>query len=1165
MIFITKQRQTQTVTRSICGRTCNRLTRPRLHIACSVAIALLMFTQASGQTTVQLATDPALSPDGKVLAFALAGDIWTVPTKGGVALRLSTHPAAESKPQFSPDGKELAFVSRRSGSPQIWVQGVNPSGRTNGIPRQVTHHTAGYQLESWYPDGKHLLVSMSRDNYWYSRENVRFAKVAIEEKAADQLLFDDYGSAPSLSPDGTSVLFQREGVAWWRKGYVGTQAGQIWRFDNATKQFTELLKQPYGDRSPLWKPDGSGYYVVSQRSGTFNLWEHDFDAGEPRQITFHDDDTVVMPALSADGTTIVYRHFFDFYRLALNEENAKPARINIRVAGDPVVEPTIRRTINSVDQAAFTPDGLEIAVVAGGDIWVMDSELREPINVTQSAVEESEPMFVDEGKALLFLRNQEGTVNIWRAEPESKDDYWWRQTSFRLTQVTEMPDTVSNLQISPAGCQIAYVRKPGDLYVADVDGKNSRLILSGFDSPSYEFSPDGRWIAYSQKDNDFNGDVWIVPVDGSSTPVNISRHPKNDYSPKWSPDGRILVFTGVRDSDTTDLHYVYLTRQDADSTGRDRTLEKARKKIDEARKKKDVSAGSAAAKSDGQSTQEKDGEKDSEKDADGCQPPEKVKIDFDDIHKRVQRIQIPNASVYGLFWFGEKQTLAFSTSIDGRAGTYTISFPDELKPKLLTTDRGSSAIRLKNPKTVGWVTGGAPATLEIDGKVTKFAFSARQEIDAHERYRAGFDVAWRLMRDNWYDDRMGNRNWDAIRRKYNDAAAAAPDDSTFASVVQMMLGELNGSHLGFTPRGNDGSFSPAGWMPQTAHLGVRFDLSFKGPGLRVRDVIVDGPADRQSSRLFAGDTVLAIEGTKVDSDFDLTQILNGPLDRDLRLLVRSAEPSDDDDDDDDDAANAPRERTVMLRPISYFRAQSLLYPMWEESNRKTVEELSGGRLGYLHIQGMNMPSLYEFERKLFEVGYNKDGLVIDVRGNGGGSTADRLLTALTQPRHAITVPRGGGTGYPQDRMVYATWDKPIIVLCNQNSFSNAEIFSHAVRVLKRGRLVGVQTAGGVISTGASSVMDLGTLRQPFRGWFSIETGEDMELNGAKPNVEIWPLPGELPQGVDRVLERSVKMLTRDVDRHLKQPAPKLIKATERTKNLSETGAQQVESTDSENE
>lgn len=168
--------------------------------------------------------------------------------------------------------------------------------------------------------------------------------------------------------------------------------------------------------------------------------------------------------------------------------------------------------------------------------------------------------------------------------------------------------------------------------------------------------------------------------------------------------------------------------------------------------------------------------------------------------------------------------------------------------------------------------------------------------------------------------------------------------------------------------------------------------------------------------------------------------------------------------------------------------------MWEEANRKQIESRSEGRLGYLHIRGTNLSSLYEFERQLFNVGYGKQGLVIDVRGNGRGSTADLLLIALTQPRHAITVPRGGGPGYPQDRTVFATWDKPIVVLCNQNSFSNAEIFSHAIRVLGRGRLVGVRTAGGVISSGSASVMDLGTLRQPHERALKVPKPEPVKAS-----------------------------------------------------------------------
>jgi tricorn protease len=245
-----------------------------------------------------------------------------------------------------------------------------------------------------------------------------------------------------------------------------------------------------------------------------------------------------------------------------------------------------------------------------------------------------------------------------------------------------------------------------------------------------------------------------------------------------------------------------------------------------------------------------------------------------------------------------------------------------------------------------------------------------------------------------------------------------------------------------------------------------------------------------------------------------------------------------------------KERDVTLRPISYTAARALLYEKWTRDNRKAVEQASKGTLGYLHISAMSMPSFRKFEEELYSVGTGKDGLVIDVRENGGGSTADHLLTALTQPVHAITVARGGGPGYPQDRKVYATWNKPIVVLCNQNSFSNAEIFSHAVKTLRRGQLVGVPTAGGVISTGTTMIMDVGTLRMPTRGWFLLHDGEDMELNGAVPHHVVWPQPGDLPRGKDAQLAKGVEVLLADVAAWKKQARPRLRKATEREQDAS---------------
>jgi tricorn protease len=391
---------------------------------------------------------------------------------------------------------------------------------------------------------------------------------------------------------------------------------------------------------------------------------------------------------------------------------------------------------------------------------------------------------------------------------------------------------------------------------------------------------------------------------------------------------------------------------------------------------------------------------------------------------------------------------------------------------------------------------------------------------------------------------MGNRDWNAVRAKYIDMAAAAPDTESFTTVVQLMLGELNGSHLGFTAsggataapggpprrgRGAPAEEPPTGatWRETTAHLGVRFDGSFAGPGWKIRDVIPAGPADQKKSKLAAGEIILSIDGKPVDRKTDPTIVLNGPPNRDLALKVKGVDG---------------KERDVTIRPTSYAAVRPLLYEKCLEDNRKAVDDWSKGTLGYVHIDAMSMPSFWKFEKELFDAGAGKEGLIIDVRENGGGSTADHLLTALTQPVHAVTVPRGGTPGYPQDRKVYASWSKPIVVMCNQNSFSNAEIFSHAIKSLNRGHLVGVPTAGGVISTGATQIMDMGTLRLPTRGWFVVGSGEDMELNGAVPDVVIWPEPG---QNKDVQLAKAVEVLMQDVVAWKQRPQPPLRKATGR--------------------
>ncbi len=378
--------------------------------------------------------------------------------------------------------------------------------------------------------------------------------------AAEELLFDAYGADGVLSPDGKSILFTREGTRWWRKGYRGAQASQIWRYVFSTGEYSKLAAHPTGCRWPLWRPDGKGFYYVSGQSGSWNLWTRGLKSKKPRQLTHFADDSIVAPCISRDGSTIVFRRLFDLYRLKTGKK-AKPVKLEITADVDLATQRIQRRTLSAATEVAFADDGLEIAFIAGGDLWVMDTELREPRQVTDTPEEESEPLFSPDGKTLLFVSDAEGQSDIWQARRSDDAAYWWQNREFPLQRLTNDAAVESDLKWSPDGEQLAFLRERGDLWLMKPDGKDARRVRESWNEPSYGFSPDGKWIVYSVSDNDFNRDVWLYPLDGSREPFNLSRHPDNDNDPVWSPDGKMIAFTGRRTDNEVDINFVYLRKE----------------------------------------------------------------------------------------------------------------------------------------------------------------------------------------------------------------------------------------------------------------------------------------------------------------------------------------------------------------------------------------------------------------------------------------------------------------------------------------------------------------------------------------------------------------------------------------------------------------------------
>ncbi|MFO1523886.1 MAG: DPP IV N-terminal domain-containing protein [Kiritimatiellia bacterium] len=800
--------------------------------------ALCLFTLVgltANATQVRLPATPALTPDGATLVFEWQEDLWTVPVSGGQARALTRHPAMDRFPVVSPDGTSVAFMSNRDSTYQTWII---PLGE--GEARQVTRHSEGSGPQDWFPDGRRLVVRGARDSGDFLPG--RFFSVDTAGAKAERQLFDEPGEWARVSPDGRKIVYMHGGDSVYRRGYRGSLAATIWMTDLETGTFTNLVRSADGAecRWPLWRPDGKAvYFVREDASRTSNLWEKDLATGEERQRTFMSGPGVFFPAISRDGSVVVFRAGFDFYRWS-PADPAEPSRIQITAPPDSSPATTRRIVLNRADNddipgsVSFTRDADEVLFSAGGDLWVMDTELREPVPVTRGSDAQDGWAFFAPGvsNTVYFLRDTGDRCNVWKAGRADPSLPWWRNPGFTLTAVTDDTRGRSRLSPDPSGKRLAWVEAPGSLWVATPGGNDAVRVIAATGIAGYSWSPDSRWLVCSAEDSDDNHDVWIVSADGAQPPFNLSRHPDWDGNPEWSPDGRVIAWIGRRFDGTCPIHYAWLRREDRGRTRRD-----------------DGTPAGRAEKKD-----------------------ETVRIDFDGLAESVQAVDAGGGVPSGLFWSWDAKALAFRASREGREGTWKLFFPHPDKPEFMSATFGEWAEW--TAKGIRWSVGGVPRALRA--KTALHRPLLRRDESAWRRL--ALRKMWRTMRDEFYDEKLNHLDWNAVLSAYDEIAGQV-DDSAFARLASMLFGELNASHLGFTPR-RDGA-AAAGWKRETGHPGVVFDPSFAGPGLLVRSVIAGSPADRDVSRLVPGDVVTHINGTPVMPDDDLCPLLEGPLPRDV--------------------------------------------------------------------------------------------------------------------------------------------------------------------------------------------------------------------------------------------------------------------------------------------
>ncbi len=1058
-------------------------------------IFAIAITSSAFAIEAPLPRHPAPSPDGSRIAFSWQGDLWLVPANGGMAERLTAHPAVERFPVWSPDGRLIAFVSTRHGNDDVFVMPVDRSS----APVRLSYASTSDIPNAFTPDGGSVLFASHRAE-GFSRE-LQLWTVALAG-GTPALAQDVFGKNAAYSPDGERLVFVRGGTKWARRGYRGSANRELW-LREADGEFVKLTDFEGDDDCPTWIDDGSIAFL-SSRSGRKNVFKLDIGSRTATQLTDHQGSAVRFPKAAANGSLIAYE--FEDALWTVSPEGSEPARLAIQVPADEIKNPVERKTAkDGADELAISPDGTLAAFIVHGDVFVTaitskeDQEIAPPFTarVTTTPERERDLSWSPDGKDLLFSSAANGNNDLYLARPADDEIPWPESFDFELTRLTDSPAEEYAARFSPDGERIAFIRGKASLVVRGQSGGEETVIVEHWLAPDFDWSPDGQWIAYAMPNENYNSEVWIVSANGG-TPYNVSRHPDDDLAPSWSPDGRRLVWTAERSAGTFDIWGVWLTLADYERTApqwlklwnKDHDADKAKKNNDDAE-----SAGEEGSKLP------------------------RVTIEFDRLWERVERITDLTGDEGAARVSPDGKMIIFTAEHEGDEDLYSVDWNGDGLERL--TRDGSEPEQYvfdSEGKTIFYLDGkGKIKRLGTDGKAgDPIPFSARYTVDARLERAAVFDETWRALNQIFYDPDFHGVDWAAQYEKYRPWALSASTSPDFADIVNLMLGELNASHMGYYPPGTRGARVVTG--DETGWIGVSYDAAAGGPGLLVREVLTDSPAARSDVNIKVGERLLAVNGVELQDDRNIFDLFVDTVGQRTQLKVAGTDGA---------------ERTVIVKPVNYRKQRQLRYEEWVRQRRHLTDEWSNGRLGYIHIQGMNMPSFEEFEHMLFAAADGKEGLLIDVRGNGGGSTTDYLMAVLMVQRHAYTVPRDGDPSiraYPQSRLPLAAWTRPAVTLCDEESYSNAEIFSHAFKSLERGKLVGTPTFGAVISTGGTRTLDGALVRLPGRGWFVAPTGVNMEHNGAVPDVLVTQPPTEDRSATeDTQLRRAVNVLLADLE------------------------------------
>ena len=1043
---------------------------------------------------------PAISPDGKTIAFSYQGDIFTVPSSGGTAKQITSNAAFDSYPVWSPDGNHIAFASNREGSIDVWVMNAN-----GGIPKRVTTNSGSEYPLRW----KDNYTIMFKASIMPTAKSIIFAGsypqvYTVGMDGGRPKLFSDITmDALDINASGDVLYIDRKGYEdEWRKHHRSPITRDVWL--KSGDSFRKLTSFDGEDRDPVWASDGKSFYYLSEQSGTLNVYHRTLD-GKETQITNHEKNPVRFLSAASDGT-LCYGYDGEIYTV---RNGGQPQKTAIRIAADTEGKELIRQIRNSgAYNIKLSPNGKEIGFVMHGDVYVTSIEYRTTKQITNTPEQERYIDFSPDGRTIIYDSERNGVWQIYATTMKNKDEKQFAYaTELVEERLTQSDQTSFQPKFSPDGKQIAFWENRGTLRVMDAKGKNVKTAMDGKFVYSYSdgdidftWSPDSKWLlsSYIGVGGWNNSDIALVNASGNGEIHNLTESGYNESNAKWVLDGKAMLFcsdrAGYRSHGSWGAEYdAYLMFFDLEAYERYRMNKEER----------------ALAKENMTEKEKKKEEKNEEKEKKEMEKPEAkemepLKFDLENCRDRIVRLTVTPSFLGDILLDKDGENIYYNVAFEKGMDLWHRDLMTG-NTELLIKNVGNGEMMFdKSYKEIYLAADGGIKKVTPQSKAVKnIEFEAQFNYQPYKERAYMFDHVWRQVKDKFYDKNIHGVDWEGYRKTYERFLPYINNNHDFQEMLSEMLGELNASHTGARYSGSWASL-------QTASLGLFFDEDYTGDGLKIAEVIKGSEIACKQTDVKSGCIIEKIDGTEIKAGMDYFPLLDGKIGKPVRLTIRP---------------KSGRSFDVTTKGMSMNAVDDLLYKRWVDRNRQLVDSLSGGRLAYVHVKAMNSESFRTVYRELLsDKNRNREAVIVDDRHNGGGWLHDDLCTLLNGKEYQNFMPRGNYIG----RDPFNKWTKPSCVLICEDDYSNGHGFPMVYKTLGIGKLIGTPVAGTMTAVWWETMIDnTMVFGIPQVGCMTLD-GKYAENTQLNPDITVYNTPEDFLNGNDRQLKAAIEEMMKQI-------------------------------------